>query len=233
MKNMTKLSALMAATLMLNGCFHDSDSDDKPEPIPETEYVYKVTVLNLTNNQPLSPIASMIHDDKFKAWTLGETSSVPLEVLAESGDNTQLLEDTLLLTSSSGEAPLMPGNSYSSELTTTSTDVMLTIVSMLVNTNDAFTGLNQHDLSDYDVGDWKTVNLSVYDSGTEANNEVADSIPGPATMGTGFDAMRDDLNLVTMHAGVVSSDDGLMSSALDQSHKFDSIVARVTIERIK
>ncbi|NRA60884.1 MAG: hypothetical protein HRU25_08210, partial [Psychrobium sp.] len=183
MKNLTKLSALLAATLMLNGCFHDSDDNDKPEPAPEptpeVTYLYKVTVLNLTNNQPLSPIASMIHDDKFKAWTLGAASSVPLEVLAESGDNAQLLEDALLLTSTSGDAPLMPGNSYSSELTTKSTDVMLTIVSMLVNTNDAFTGLNQHDLSGYEVGDWKTVNLSVYDSGTEANNEVADSIPGP------------------------------------------------------
>ncbi|NRA62778.1 MAG: hypothetical protein HRU25_18160, partial [Psychrobium sp.] len=61
----------------------------------------------------------------------------------------------------------------------------------------------------------------------------AASNPGPVAMGTGFDAARDDINLVTMHAGVVSSDDGLMSSVLDQSHKFDSIVARVTIERIK
>ena len=233
----TKITALIGLTLLVSGCFHDDDYKSKDDgytaPTPTPSYSYKITVLNLTNNQPLAPIVSVLHDDTYNAWTLGQPSSDALELLAESGDNSALIADPNLLSKSSGDAPLMPGNSYSTELTTTSTEVMLTVFSMLVNTNDAFTGLSQHDLSRYELGDVSTVNLSVYDSGTEANNESLASIPGPAAMGEGFNAVRDDLNLVTMHSGVVSNDDGLTNSALDQSHKFESIVARVTIERIK
>jgi hypothetical protein len=75
--------------------------------------------------------------------------------------------------------------------------------------------------------------LPAWDAGTEANSEASGTIPGPADGGEGYNATRDDLvNFVAIHRGVISADDGLNSSILDESHRFDNPVARVMIERI-
>ena len=104
---------------------------------------------------------------------------------------------------------------------------------MLVNTNDAFTGIDQLDFSGLAVGDSLTRQLAVYDAGTEYNDELAGSIPGPADGGEGFNALRDDLDKVSRHPGVASVDGSNPDSALDQSHRFDGPVASLTITRIQ
>jgi len=104
---------------------------------------------------------------------------------------------------------------------------------MLVNTNDAFSGLTGLELSNLEVDQENSWNLNVYDAGTEANNEAAGTIPGPADGGIGFDEMRNDVNVVTLHPGVVSQDDGLTSSVLTQAHRFDNPAIKLTITRIK
>jgi hypothetical protein len=104
---------------------------------------------------------------------------------------------------------------------------------MLGNTNDAFTGLNKVDLSELAINDSVTYKTVAYDSGTEANTETAETIPGPAGGGEAFNSVRDDINMVTMHPGIVSSDDGLSTSTLSYQHKFDNPVMSVTITRIQ
>ena len=111
------------------------------------------------------------------------------------------------------------------------TDSKLSLVSMLVNTNDAFTGLNAIDLASLAAGDSWTGYAGVYDAGTEANSEMAGTIPGPIDGGTGFDAARDDVDFVAMHPGVVSMDDGLATSVLTQAHRFDNPAVYITITR--
>ena len=104
---------------------------------------------------------------------------------------------------------------------------------MLVNTNDAITGINGVDISALAAGDSITLRSIAYDAGTEANTEAAAHIPGPAVGGEGFNAARDDLaDRVAMHTGVVSQDDGKAGSALTGQHRFDNPVAAVRIERI-
>ena len=83
---------------------------------------------------------------------------------------------------------------------------------------------------------FRSFRLNVYDSGTEADSETAATIPGPATMGQGegFNVARDDrADQVTMHPGVVTQDDGLPDSVLDSTHRFDNLVAKVTVKRVK
>lgn len=242
LKSKKSLMALACfSVIALTGCGGDSDSDVE-EVIPTVEvpvvvtYEYEVSVTNLTSNQPLSPITLLTHDEEFMPFSIGVTASSALELLAESGDNAEFLALESTIDSASDSAPLAPGSTYTHTLETEDTTLNLSILSMLVNTNDAFTGLNSHDLSDYAVGDEKSLRLSVYDSGTEANSEVDTTIPGPATMGTGegFNVARDDIiDVVTMHAGVVSQDDGLTNSVLLASHRFDNLVAKVSIKRIK
>ena len=99
--------------------------------------------------------------------------------------------------------------------------MMFTVASMLVNTNDAFTGLKQQALSNLAVGEQLTLLGSVYDGGSEANTESAGTIPGPADNGQGYSSVNDDVGFVAMHSGVVSHDDGLSVSVLNQSHRFE------------
>jgi hypothetical protein len=89
------------------------------------------------------------------------------------------------------------------------------------------------DVSALAEGDAWTGRAIVYDAGTEADTEAAGTIPGPADGGEGFNAARDDSDdRVTMHAGVVTQDDGLATSVLTSQHKFDNPAVMVRIERI-
>ena len=111
--------------------------------------------------------------------------------------------------------------------------MMFSAATMLVNTNDAFTGLKQQDVSALEVGESLNLISMVYDSGTEANTESVGTMPGPADNGEGYNAIRDDIGFVAMHSGIVSNDDGLALSVLNQSHRFAAKVAQFTLERIK
>lgn len=206
-----------------------------PPPPPPSNAVFEVSAVNLTLGQPLSPLAVIAHDGSFRAFMVGEAASAGLEVLAEGGDNGAFLDEVEGRSEASGAAPIGPGATNTIELELDSDDTagaLITVMTMLVNTNDAFTGLNAVDVSAMAVGDSFTRSTIVYDAGTEANSEAAGTIPGPADGGEGFNAARDDLaDQVTMHSGVVTSDDGLTSSVLNQMHRFDNPVARFTVTR--
>ena len=90
------------------------------------------------------------------------------------------------------------------------------------------------DISNLMAGESISFTARSYDAGTEFNTETAASIPGPASggAGEGYNEARDDIaDHVTMHPGVVSSDDGLSTSALSAGHKFDNPTLRITIAR--
>lgn len=226
--------------LLLAAC---SDSDNTPAPVappeppppPPPSASFEVSGINLTTGQPLSPLAVIAHDDSFRAFMVGAAASNGLEVLAEGGDNSALLDEVEGRAEASGSDPVGPGASdlITLELDNDSTaDTFITVMTMLVNTNDAFTGVNALDISGMSVGDRVVRDAIAYDSGTEANSEAAGTIPGPADGGEGFNAARDDIaDQVTMHGGVVTQDDGLSGSTLNQNHRFDNPVARFVITR--
>ncbi|MDP2561713.1 spondin domain-containing protein [Psychrobium sp. 1_MG-2023] len=229
-KKRSALAALVATTTLLAGC-GDNNGDDGV--VTDQVYRYQVTVTNLTHNQPLSPVTHLIHGSDYQAWSIGSMASEALEQLAESGDNSAVLDNAMITESQASEGVVMPGLSYQTTLELSDKDHYLTILSMLVNTNDAFTGLNKHALTNYSVGDKTLLSLRVYDAGTESNSELQATIPGPAGQGEGFNVQRDDTDFVSMHPGVVSMDDGLSTSVLNESHRIESVVAQVVIERLQ
>ncbi len=231
----SKVIAITSCLLLLSACGSDNNSVDEPPPPPPVpaEYTYAITVTNLTYGQPLSPLAVVLHNDS-KMWMVGESSSMALEKLAEGGDNSDFIADSNAIASNSGDGPVAPGLASTVEVSTTDRNAtFFTAATMLVNTNDAFAGLTRVDISTMAIDDIKSWNLNVYDSGTEANSEAMGSIPGPADGGTGFDTIRDDVDFVGYHSGVVSQDDGLSSSVLTQAHRFDNPAIKLTITRIK
>lgn len=209
----------------------DIPESPAPAPTPPAMRSYDITVTNLSHAQPLSPVAVVINSGT-SLWSVGQSASTELEYLAEGGDNSFItgLDDNIA--SGSGTSPIAPGNSETVSVSFEENDqAHLSIITMLVNTNDAFSGLNGMALNDLALDTSITVLANVYDAGTEANTESAGTIPGPVDGGTGFDATRDDVNFVSLHPGVVSSNDGLTGSVLSQAHRFDNPSIKIVVTR--
>lgn len=204
--------------------------------------MFEVNISNLTNNQPLSPVAVILHDEQYRAWAVGYPASAGLESLAESGSPAMLMEGaTSAFASAAADGILMPGMSTSVSVSASLSaedfargELSLTVVSMPVNTNDAFSGVSAWNVSDLRVGDYLKTIAPIYDAGTEANTETLATVPGPAAGGEGYNAARDDIaDQVTRHPGLVTADDGYTASALDQSHRFDQGAMLVTVSRVE
>lgn len=205
----------------------------QPPTPPAMEYQYQVSVTNLTNAQPFSPLAVLLHSSG-TIWQFGQPASAALEDLAESGNNAGVLSSSFMLSNASNNGILAPGEQTDVMISTTDTTAKkLSLATMLVNTNDAFTGISNIELSQLAVGDTLTFRATAYDAGTEANSEAAGTIPGPVDGGEGTNSQRDDVNYVSRHPGVVGSDDGSAVSVLNNQHKFDNPVMSVKIMRMQ
>lgn len=227
-----KILLAAASVAILAGC-SDSDTD------VIKSYTYTVSVANLTANQPMSPLAVLVHNSDFQLFEVGHSASVALEHLAEGGSNAELIammnDDDNIDQGISGNGLLLPGASDEVTISINPNRFgYLSVASMLVNTNDAFVGETGLSLKSLAVGESYIMNMNVWDSGTEFNDELAVTIPGPAGGGEGFNADRNDSSdRVAFHAGVISQDDGLTDSALSANHRFLNPGAKVTITRIE
>ena len=229
------LAVTLSLTLGLSACSDDDDGVMSPQPIDAS---YEVTVTNITNGQPLTPLAVVLHESGFDAWQLGASATEGLEMLAESGSPADFLSASaantnVIDTASSSNGPFGPGAQESVSMTVThSMDLQLSVASMLANTNDAFTGVNAWGIGDLAVGESASVLAKVYDAGTENNTESSATMPGPAAGGEGFNSARDDIDVVLIHPGVVTIDDGLMDSALNESHRWLNSAAKIVVQRV-
>lgn len=219
------------AALVLSGCGGSSNSS---VPVNKT---YQITVQNVMSNQPLSPVAIIAHKSGYQIFEVGNSATEGLEYLAEGGSNKELLVEAKAnadyIGSSAGAGPIPPGGSESLSLELGDVnDFEVSVATMLVNTNDAFAAEISSQVDDLEVGESLTINAPAWDAGTEANSESLGTIPGPADGGEGFnDSRAGDSDFVAIHQGVVTSDDGLTTSVLNESHRFDSPAARIIVER--
>lgn len=227
----TKIIAALCSVALLQGCHHDDDDDNNNDLMLN----YSLTTINLTGNQPLSPLAVALHQNQ-GLIEVGGVASDGLEWLAEAGDNTFLLAEFAtnddVNASAAGAGLIMPGASETLSISSSSSSNYLTLGTMLVNTNDAFAALNSISLKELAVGEALTVYARAYDSGTEANSESMATIPGPAAGGEGYSAARDDRDFIAVHPGVVTQADGLTGSVLTEDHRFDNPVAKVVVTRL-
>lgn len=241
---MNRLLMISASTALLAACSNGGGNNGAapaatPEPAapPLANVQFEVSTTNLTVAQPLSPIAVIVHDTSVQMFSIGTPASAGVEEVAEEGATSTLLESIDAAAQGSGNAVVPPGSSDAVTIELPGSDssgMRLSLITMLVNTNDAFTAINGMDVSQLAIGESVTLAIPAYDAGTEANSEEGEDIPGPAGGGEGFNATRDDIrDQVTMHAGVVTADDGLPGSALGHIHRWDNPVARVTISRVQ
>lgn len=141
---------------------------------------WQVTVANLTAAQPLSPPLVAVHSTRADVWSVGTIANHGVAAIAEDANNA-VLEEALpsvpgvrtVLTVPGG--PIPPGGTRTFEVETRGGFDRLTLLTMLVNTNDAFTGLDSLRLR----GRGDVIGAIAYDGGSERNNELTGFIPGP------------------------------------------------------
>jgi hypothetical protein len=193
---------------------------------------YEVVVTNLTRGQTFTPILVATHKPGLTLFTLGEASSVELEVLAEGGDTAPLIallqgqSDVLDVTDSGAAVPA--GGSVTVIVRTTAQFDHVSVAAMLVPTNDGFFAING--AAGPKGGETFVLFSAAYDAGTEANDERCANIPGPPTIcqGEGFNASRAGAEgFVHVHAGIHGIGD-LTAAERDWRNP----VARVSIRRI-
>lgn len=217
---------------------------------------FTVQLTNLTYSQPFSPAAIILHEPGYHAFTDGEAASLGLERLAEGGSPAELIAEAVATTqyldaiATNGATPPRSVGSVSTLVVPVLDidDLRISFTTMLVDTNDAFTGLNAADISNMTVGQSISFMAPSWDSGTEANTETANTMPGPAATAAGgggasagFDAERDDLfDRVHFHPGVVTkanasdaSKEGLSTSVLTEADRWDNPTSRIVITRTR
>ena len=194
---------------------------------------WRVTIKNLTppgpgapGSQPLSPPLFVVHTSRADIWSVGAVASHPVAAIAEDALNTaaesafpQLRGVREVFTGDGG--PIPSGTSRTYMVETSGWFRRLSVLTMLVNTNDGFTGLDSYRLR------WQRAVLRrmAYDAGSERNNELAAFIPGPCC---GNPFVRDpEGELIRMHPGIAGTGD------LDPAvWGWEGPVARITIERV-
>ena len=207
---------------------------------------FNVRIINLSNGIYYTPFLVAAHPEGTSLFTTGQPASASLQAMAEGGDISGLVTDLQGLGATIAENPagglLGPASETNVDLNTDGTaNVRLSVVAMLLPTNDAFAGLNAVAIPT-DPGTY-VFDVPAYDAGTEANDELitGGGAPGAAGIpadpgglggmgGTGA-AMADANTTVHIHRGTLGDlDPNGGTSDLDSSvHRWLNPVIRVVV----
>jgi len=142
---------------------------------------YEVSVTNLTRGQQFTPVLAVTHRPTIGLFELGAPAPDQLRSLAEGGDTVPY---TQLLTGNGDVSQVLtnpgltdPGATATFMISARPAHDRLSLAAMLIPTNDNFVALDSVDLPESFAE--KVYYARAYDSGTEANDELCASIPGP------------------------------------------------------
>lgn len=206
---------------------------------------YRVTITNLTGGQPFTPALVATHKGNDGFFQVGDPASFGIQQIAENGNLAPMIDriagDRDFLThvvkeGETGVPPVMPGETVSVEISAAPPHNFLSWASMLICTNDGFTGVDTLKLPST-VGQSVTVQTQAYDAGTEINTERFVDLVPPCGPLTGHDSMgqgTDMSNPALAEGGVIHHHGGIIGAGdLDPAtHDWDNPVAVITIERI-
>lgn len=253
MPNTVSLSALAAALLFV-ACTGDtpaSPDGTRAGLRPQADFgvaegVYEVTVENLTSGQPLTPPLLAVHRASTDLFDVGEPASLELQQIAENGNLEPMIAvleedrhvgDYAVVPSPDGPPPVLGGESVTGQVRASMGATRLSWVSMLICTNDGFTGVDAVSLPVH-VGDVVEYETDGYDAGTEINTEDFDDLVPPCGPLTGVDSGGRGTGMSNpdlAEDGVVHHHGGIQGIAdlIPALHDWSDPVARITIERVE
>ncbi|MDH5442480.1 MAG: spondin domain-containing protein, partial [Candidatus Nomurabacteria bacterium] len=149
-----------------------SAKKEQPVPTETLSQTYTVTINNSSESQPLAPGVYIIHTDEASLDFADTLSPAELEPLAEYGSNTDFatfagtlpgVVDVITI-----DAPILPGESTSFEITANTDGLFLSGIQMAVASNDGYALVNAIPLT----GQATITPANNYDNGTEENSEL-------------------------------------------------------------
>lgn len=211
---------------------------------------FRVTLQNLTRGQPFSPPAAATHDEDVHMFQVGALATDELAEIAQNGNETPMvnlfnslrLEDDDVTQVVDVGRPITPRGVVKGGFTDSVTFMIqahpgdrFSIATMLICTNDGFTGLDGAKLPKQGTSVFLT---NAYDAGREVKTEKQPdlvepcSLLGPVTLpgvhpSPNFNPPIVPPYPIRMHAGIQGVGD--LSVAL---HGWVDPVARVTITRV-
>ncbi|NIP59713.1 MAG: hypothetical protein GWM92_15465 [Gemmatimonadetes bacterium] len=250
-----RIATAVVGLLVLTGCdaMDEMTSVDRAADQIQRSHVadaapvrtFEIIVKNMTEEgQPFTPPLIALHRRAEDLFTVGKAASPELQQIAENGNLGPMLARLGASHHVSSSAvgatppvpPLQPGESVTLTLDAEPGSRFVSVVSMLICTNDGFTGVDGAHLPNR-VGDVWEGYADAYDAGTEVNTEdFADLVPpcpgltgvpssDPGT-GTSDPALAEG-GVVHHHPGIVGDDD------LDaELHGWENPVAKVTVKRV-
>ena len=208
---------------------------------------YQVTIENLTPGQPFSPVVAATHRSSMRMFDVGSLASMELEAIAEDGNQIPMFDlfmgsskvtdvvDIMMPLTPEGTTVGSFSDSFTFDITAQRGD-KLSLATMLICTNDGFTGLDRVKLPK----SGSTVRwLNGYDAGTEKNTEASGDIVDPCS-GLGPVALPGDPNgnendaVDTSPREPIHHHPNVMGGAdlTTTAHAWTDPVAKVTITRI-
>jgi hypothetical protein len=203
-----------------------------------------VEVTNLTHGMNFTPILVSAHDSNTHLFTAGQAATAALQMMAEGGNTAPLIAasaGTVVNTNNIAAGLLAPSVSSPVTAIETGSNTHLSIVAMMLPTNDGFIGLDGWKIPT-EVGTY-TVYLNGYDAGTEVNDEIIDTvnggaedgIPGAPGMdaGTGASGVTDMETNQTVHIHRGNTGDTSLTAGISdvdsRIHRWLNPVAKVVV----
>ncbi|MFK5915108.1 MAG: spondin domain-containing protein [Woeseiaceae bacterium] len=189
---------------------------------------YRVTITNATSHHVITPPLIVIHNKKFKLFSVADAASEGLATQAETGDPSALYNE---VSDAKGVYDVIVGSNVIVYGTKSSYEfrapkgAKISMTGMLASTNDAFTAISSKALPKRSVSYMATT----YDAGSEENNEDCRFIPGPPCSAESGNqrATEGAEGFITVHAGIKGRSD-LSAAHLD----WRGATSIVTIKRL-
>ena len=238
----------------LSACSDETQSPIEPEePVATTvaeghyqvEPRYSVTVINLTTGQPFTPPILATHSSRLRLWRYGRRASTEVQEIAENGNLAPMLDRLgesrsvthVVVSEGPTIPPVLPGESTTTFIEGSRAGRFLSVISMLVCTNDGFTGMTRQRLP-VRVGDERSWTVRAYDAGTEVNTEDFQDLVPPCAPLTGVDTDKMGTGMsnpalaengrVRRHRGVRGAED-----LIPALHGWYGPVARIEVTRVR
>ena len=217
MQTTNKLSWAAVALIALSGTAFGASSTEAQ--------MYEVTITNLTQGQVLSPPIAFSHRAGFELFQAGEPASPELAAVAEDADSEPLLA-WLSTRGAVGDVSIAggavpPGSSITVPIEIKGNRRNLTVLGMLVTTNDAFFSSTSR-VQGQSVGFY----APAWDAGSERNTQNCAHIPGPPCGNGGVRVTDGAEGFVHIHEGIQDR-----SSLRSQDLDWRNPVAKISVRR--
>ncbi len=232
----------LAVPVMALGVAACGDDDDGAADAPTEAVDYEVTITNTNPGQPFTPPLVVTHGEAGQLFAVGQEANEAIQEIAENGNLEPGLGLTGVTTVQGAETPIVPTGSpaagmFPDAVTFTVTaqpgEGLISWASMLICTNDGFTGVDGLALPA--EGETASAMVNAYDAGTETNTEAFADIVPPCQdlMGVSGDDGTGMSNPDLAEGGTIEPHPGISGDAdlVPDTHGWSDPVAEISVTR--